>query len=53
MNLKMFVLKDVVNFASASGDGKMQSSHLKSLLTYVQNFYLEVKSFTKNGDKFG
>jgi len=29
------------------------SSHLQSLLTHMQIFYLEVESFTKNGDKFG
>jgi len=29
------------------------SSHLQSLLTHMQTFYSEVKSFTKNGDKFG
>ena len=31
----------------------MKSLHLKSSLTHVPNFYPEVKSFAKNGDKFG
>jgi len=46
-NIKMLVLKDPVNFASASGDGKIVIFVLRSLLTHEQNFYPEVKSFTK------
>jgi len=56
MNIKIIGLKDLVNFASASGDrdiSRLTSSHLRSLLTHVKTFYLEVESFTKIGDKFG
>jgi len=48
----MFGLNDLVNFVSASGDRKIDIlAH--QVLTHVQNFYPEVESFTKNGDKFG
>jgi len=50
----MFVLKDLVNFASASGDGKIDVfSPQTSTHTHEKNFYPEVECFTKNGDKFG
>jgi len=39
------------------GDGDISylhmSSHLRSLLTHLQTFYMEVENFTKYGDKFG
>ena len=45
--------KDLVNFDSGDGDiSRLTSSHPKSL-KHVQNFYLKVEHFTKNGDKFG
>jgi len=56
MNIKIFGLKDLINFASASGDGdisRLTSLHLRSLFTHMQTYYLDVESFTKNGDKFG
>jgi len=49
----MFGLKNLVSFASASGDGKIVifapqvSTHARA------KFNLKVESFTKNGDKFG
>jgi len=52
---KMFGLKDLVNFASASasGDGKIVIfAPLFAPLMHVENCYPEVKSFTKNGGKF-
>jgi len=55
-NIKMFALKDLVNFASttASGNGKIVIfGPLRPLLTHVQNFYPQVEGFTKIGDKFG
>jgi len=55
MNIKMFGLKDLVNFAlvSASGDKKMVIFALKFPTHTHEKFYSEVKSFTKNGVKFG
>jgi len=44
-NIKIIGLKDLVNFASASGDGnisRLTSSDLRSLFTYMQTFYPEV-----------
>jgi len=52
MNIKMLNLKDLVNYASASGEGKIDILILHTsgtLLMYMLNFYQEVKSF-KNGD---
>jgi len=60
MNIKIVSLKDQILILLQLGDGDISrltslhlSSHLQSLLTLVQIFYSEVKSFTKNGDKFG
>jgi len=46
MNIKMFGLKDLVNFASASGDGKI-IVFTPQVPTHAHAKY---KSFTKNGD---
>jgi len=45
MSIKMFGLKDLVNFLLQ--ETERLSSCLRSLLTHMQNFYLEVESFTK------
>jgi len=53
-------LQDQILLLLQLGDGDISrftsshpSSQLQSLLIHVQTFYPEVKSFTKNGDKFG
>jgi len=59
-NMKIIGLKDQILLLLQIGDGdisRLTSSHLsldfRSLLMHVKTFYLEVESFTKNGDKFG
>jgi len=60
MNIKIIAWPEGSNLASASARGQRYfkidiftlSSHLRSLLTHMKTFYLEVKCFTKNGDKF-
>jgi len=59
-NIKIVSLKDQILLLLQLGDGDISrlttlypSSHIQSLLTHMQTFYLEVESFTKNGDKFG
>jgi len=49
----MFGLKDLVNFASASGDGKINIFAPQDSIHACVKFYLEVESFTNNEDKFG
>jgi len=60
MNIKIIGLKDQILFQFQLRDGDISrltsscpSLHLRYLLTHVQTFYPEVRSFTKNGDKFG
>jgi len=60
MNIKIVSLKDQILLQLQLGDRDISrltashlSSHLQSLLMHLQTFYLEVESFTKNGDKFG
>jgi len=59
-NIKIIGLIDQILLLLQLGDKDISrltsshlSSHLRSLLTQHANFYPEVKSFTKNGDKFG
>jgi len=48
MNIKMFGLKNLVNFASASGDGKINIfAPQVSTHAHANFFYPEVESFTK------
>jgi len=54
MDIKIVSLKDQILFLLQLGDGDISrltsshlSSHLQSLLTHVQIFYPEFKSFTK------
>jgi len=60
MNIKIISLKDQILLLLQLGDEDISrlasshlSSHFRSLIMYVQNFYPKVESFTKNGDKFG
>ena len=60
MSIKIISLKDLILLLLQLEDGDISrlmsshpSLHLQSLLMHVQTFYLEVKSFTKNGVKFG
>jgi len=57
MNIKIIDLKDQILLLGDRDISRLTSSHLsshiRSLLMHVQTFYPEVKSFTKNGDKFG
>ena len=53
-NIKIVSPKDQILLLLELGDGEISrltssypSSHLQSLLTHVQTFYLEVESFTK------
>jgi len=55
MNIKMFVLKDLVNFAavSALGDGKIVI-FVPQVVTHTRAKFLSgSQEFYKNGDKFG
>jgi len=59
-SIKIVSLQDQILLLLQLRDGDISrltsshpSSHLQFLLTHVPTFYLEVKSFTKNGDKFG
>jgi len=58
--IKIVSLQEQILLLLQLGDGDISrltsshlNSHLQSLLMHVQTFYLEVESFTKNGDKFG
>jgi len=60
MSIKIVSLQDHILLLLQIGDGDISrltsshpSLHLQSLLMHIQTFYPEVKSFTKNGDKFG
>jgi len=56
-SIKIVSLQDQIFLLLQLGDrdiSRLTSSlHLQSLLMHTQTFYLEVESFTKNGDKFG
>jgi len=55
MNIKMFGLKDLVNFASASASGDRKTViFAPQITTYAcANFLSRSQEFHKNGDKFG
>jgi len=53
-NIKIFGLKDLVNFASASGMERLISSHLEQVSTHTHAKFSSIsREFYKNRDKFG